>query len=73
MLTNKYIQMALSLAIVLSSTAATFDWTQFLSSEQAGAITGVLGIIKFALNTLAPAAGAKVTSTGGSIITHTST
>jgi len=72
MLTNKWVQFALSLVIALLGYLATVDWTTLLPSK-AGVIVSVIGVAKMILNALAPSANATVIPTGGSVITHTTT
>lgn len=70
MLTNKWIQFAISLLITLDGFAVTFNWLSVTNATVAGAIVAVAGTAKMILNALAPAAGVSITATGNSLITH---
>ena len=71
MLTNKWIQFALSAAIALSGSAAAFDWSAVVSSKTAGSIAAGIGLVKMVLNAIAPAAGTVAAPTNGTFVTHT--
>ena len=60
MLVNKYVHLAMSLAIVIVGTLLAFDWTSALGAKSAGEIVMGLGLAKALLNTLAPAPGSVV-------------
>lgn len=71
MLTNKWVLFGLSLAVTVVGYLSTVDWQTLLPSG-AGTIVMVIGVIKMILNGLMPPVGQGViTSTGGTIITHT--
>lgn len=69
---NKWVQFAMSAAIVLSGALIAFDWTTLVSPTTAATIVSVLGLIKLVTNAIAPAAGVQTTPTGGGLITHKS-
>ena len=69
MLVNKWILLALNIAVVLAGYLGTVDWNTYLPS-QAGTIVIVLGAVKAILAYLMPASAQTVGSTGGSIVTH---
>lgn len=71
MLTNKYIQTALSAGVALFGWASAFDWTAITSAKTSAGIAGAIGVVKLILNAVAPGPGALVTPTGGTIVTHT--
>ena len=71
MLTNKYLQAALSAGVALFGWASAFDWTTLTSAKTSAGIAGAIGVVKLVLNAVAPAPGALVTPTGGRVVTHT--
>ena len=71
MLANKYISVALGLATVIVGYLATVDWAT-LAPSYAGSAVMAIGLLKAILGAVQPPASqATITSTGGSIITHT--
>lgn len=70
MLTNKWIQLAISLLIALDGWAVTFNWVSVTNATLAGAIVGVAGTAKMILNAIEPSAGQTVKPTGNTLITH---
>lgn len=67
---NKWLQFALSLAIVITGAMAGFDWTTFFSAATSAKIAGVIGFIKLVTNAVAPAPAQSVTPAGGMIVAH---
>ena len=70
MLLNKYINLALNLAILVVAYLGTVSWTDFLSAEHAGIVVMVLAAVKAVLNVFQPGPGEKITATGNALITH---
>ena len=67
---NKWIQFALSLAIVITGAMAGFDWTMFFSAATSAKIAGVIGFLKLVTNVLAPKPGQIVAPASGMIVAH---
>ena len=71
MITNKYIVLALSVVSALIGWGMTYKWSSFgTSTGTAATILAVLSTLKVVINAIAPAPGAVVNPTGGTIITH---
>ena len=60
MLVNKYLHLAMSVALVVVGTLLSFDWTSSLGAQHAGEIVLGLGVVKAILNLFAPAPGSTV-------------
>ncbi len=71
MLVNKYLSLALNLAILVVAYLGTVSWTDFLSAEHAGIVVMVLAALKAVLNVFQPGPGQPVEPTGNALITHT--
>lgn len=70
MLANKWIQFGLSAAIAFVGVAVGFDWTSVVGQQTGGVIVAALGGVKMVLNSMAPAPGASVVATDGTLVTH---
>jgi hypothetical protein len=70
MLLNKWISLALNLAILVITFLATVNWADYLPT-QAGTIVIVLAAVKAVLNVLQPPPSQTVVPTGNAIVTHT--
>ena len=71
MITNKWILLGLNVIVVVLGYLATVDWNTLLPSK-AGAIISAIGVAKGVLALLMPPVGqSTITSTGGTIVTHT--
>ena len=67
---NKWIQFALSLAIVITGAMAGFDWTTVFSAATSAKIAGIIGFVKLVTNALAPKPGQSVAPASGVIVAH---
>ena len=71
MLINKYLSLALNLAVALVAILGGADWSS-LAPKQAGTIIVVIAMVKAVLNVLQPPASQPtITATGNALITHT--
>lgn len=70
MLTNKWIQFGLSVAMALSAGAASLDWSSVLTPSHAAGVAAGIATAKALLNLAAPGPGAIVSPTGGAVVTH---
>lgn len=70
MIANKWINVALGLAVALLGYFSTVDWATLLPT-QAGTIVSAIGVLKIILGAIAPPNGQSMfVSTGGAILTH---
>lgn len=68
---NKWIMLALNVLVMVVGYLATVNWNTYLPSD-AGSIVMALGAIKAVLAAIMPPASqSTITSTGGTIVTHT--
>ena len=70
MIVNKWIHFAMSMAIVLFSAMAAFDWTTLVDPATAAKIVAAIGLAKLVLNALNPASDAPLRVTGDMLVTH---
>ena len=69
MLINKYLSLALNLAVAVVAILGAADWSS-LAPKQAGSIIVVIAMVKAVLNVFQPAPGQSVSPTGNALITH---
>ena len=71
MIMNKWLNLALGVAVVLAGYLGTVDW-QTLAPSQAGTIVMILGAVKAILGAIQPPASqTMITSTGNMVFPHT--
>jgi hypothetical protein len=70
---NKYIRIVMSLFVAVLGWAMSFDWTTIVTTQTAGTIIGILGLIKVGYATFAPASDKATLPTGAAIITQKAT
>ena len=70
MITNKWLQFALSALTTLFAGSASLDWTTVLSPSHAAGLATGIAAVKAVLNLLAPGPNTPVQPTGGTIVTH---
>lgn len=71
MIVNKWILLGLNIIVVVLGYLGTVDWTTYLPSK-AGAIVSTIALVKGILALLMPPTSqSTITSTGGTLVTHT--
>jgi hypothetical protein len=72
MITNKWIALGLGLLTVVMGYLGTVDWAHTVAPTMAGSIIMAIGAIRAVLGAIQPPSSqTTLTSTGGTIFTHT--